>query len=973
MLNASLFSSLHNRKKRPLQFIKQKKAGKKSIPFYILPVIALIFLCNACVTNSNPPYIPWSHEQSDISPDPELTFGKFKNGFGYVLKKNDKPRNRVSMHLYIKAGSLNETEEQQGLAHFMEHMLFNGTKNFPPGELVKYFQKIGMKFGPDANAYTGFNKTVYDIFLPDGSDKSVSEGLAVLKDYLCGALLLPLEIEKEKKIILSEKNMRDSDTYRTFVSTLKFEMPDSLISRRLPIGDETVIKKTDKKLLKEFYDTWYAPQNSVIVIVGDFDKNIVEKRLKEIFFEIKPRASPRVFAGIGDINHQKLKAFYHYEKKAGKTNVSIETIRKVPAPKDSLLLRKEELFKKAADIIIEQRIDEIINSGNAPFISASINSGRYLKNIEYASIEAVPSSGKWEETLSELEKILRKTFLYGFSEEELNVVKKKLSASFENAVKQEQNIESAYFASRIIHSISNDRVYNSAKQKKKIADPIISGMTARQVYEAFVNNWKDDGILLLVTGDTLINPTEDNSPENIIKEIYYQSLETPVEEPEEKDEVLFPYLDPPTKHGKIVNQTNIKDLGIIQIDFENGVRLNLKKTDFDDNKILFSASFGGGKSSEPTNLAGISALAFDVINESGTSAFTNDQLSEALAGKHTSTWFGIDEGSFAYSGASVPEETELLFQLLYAFLQDTGYRENAYKRALEDIRQEHEALIHNIEGGKALYLEKFLAGGDARFGFPSYEDIKKISLSDIKAWLEPVMKKSAIEISLTGDFNIDWVINNASLYLGSLPAREIKKEKQLLKSPKFPIGAKKEFEIETDIPKAIVTAAYHTDDFYDIKRTRVLNLLAALFSEKMREEIREEKGLAYSSYAFNNPSETYKGYGVLRAEIFIKTGDENKTVAAVKKIASDMADGKITQDEFIRVKKPILTRIKDLLEKNSYWLNTVLSNSVNYPEKLNWARNIYTGYSEITLEEVKKAAAIYLDNKKAAIVIIKKK
>ncbi len=959
MLNASIFSSLYNR--------------KKSIPFYILPIIALIFLCNSCVTTNSYSYIPWTHEQSDIAPDPELTFGNFENGLGYVLKKNDKPRNRVSMHLYIKAGSLNETEEEQGLAHFMEHMLFNGTKNFPPGELVKYFQKIGMQFGPDANGYTSFNKTVYDIFLPDGSDKSISEGLAVLKDYLCGALLLPAEIEKEKKIILSEKNMRDSDTYRTFVSTLKFEMPDSLISRRLPIGDENVIKKTDKKLLKKFYDTWYAPQNSIIVIVGDFDKDIVEKRLQELFSQIKPRAPSRALPDIGDINHQELKAFYHYEKKAGKTNVSIETIRTIPSPKDSLLLRKEELLKRAADMIIEKRINEMIDSGKAPFISASINSGIYFKNIEYASIEAVPSAGKWKETLSEIEQVLRKAFLYGFSEGEINIVKKELSAFFENAAKQEQNIESAGLANKIIYSISNDRVYNSIKQKKEIADPILSGMTAQQVYEAFLNNWKEDGILLLVTGDTLINPTEADSPEEIIKEVYYQSLEMPVEEPEKKDEVLFPYLDPPVKPGKIVKQTDIEDLGIIYVDFENGVRLNLKKTDFDDNKILFSASFGGGKSAEPANFPGISAITFDVINESGTGVFTNDQLSEALAGKHTSIGFGIAEGSFTYSGASIPEETELLFQLLYTFLTDTGYRENAYKRALEDIRQEHEALIHNIEGGKALYLEKFLAGGDARFGFPSYEDIKKISLADIKAWLEPIIQNSAIEISITGDFNIDWVIDNASLYLGGLPAREIKKEKQLLKAPRFPTGDRKKFEIETDIPKAIVTAAYPTDDFYDIKRTRVLNLLAALFSEKMREEIREKKGLAYSSYAFNNPSETYKNYGVLRAEIFIKTGDENKTVAAVKKIAADLAAGRITQDEFIRVKKPILTTIKDILEKNSYWLNTVLSDSVNYPERLDWARNIYDGYSKIRLEDVKKAARTYLDNKKAAIVIIKQK
>ncbi|MFC1789142.1 M16 family metallopeptidase, partial [Thermodesulfobacteriota bacterium] len=194
-------------------------------------------------TNSS---ILWPHEKSDLLPDPTLVFKKLPNGFRYVLMENHYPKNRVSMHLYVLAGSTYESDTQQGLAHFLEHMLFDGSTHFQPEELVKYFQSIGMKFGPDANAHTGFDRTVYDMLLPEGDGESLENGLVVMKDFAEGALLLPSQVEKERRVVLSEMRTRDSSSYRTYISTINFEFPDAIISKRLPIGKEEVLKSTER-------------------------------------------------------------------------------------------------------------------------------------------------------------------------------------------------------------------------------------------------------------------------------------------------------------------------------------------------------------------------------------------------------------------------------------------------------------------------------------------------------------------------------------------------------------------------------------------------------------------------------------------------------------------------------------------------------------------------------------------------------
>ena len=950
--------------------------------FIVAAVLACFFIIKSIASGNPAKYLSkesqtlehnssldlWDYDKRDLHPDPALVFKKLPNGFTSVLLKNQYPKNRASMHLYIQAGSMHEADSQQGLAHFLEHMLFNGTTHFKPSELVKFFQSIGMHFGPDANAHTGFNETVYDILLPEGNKENLAKGLVVMKDFAEGALLLPSEIERERRVVLSEKRTRDSVSYRTYVKTLEFEFPDSRISKRLPIGQEEILKKADQEQLKAFYDTWYRPDNMILILVGDFDSALAERLMEEKFSTITPRAPPGTIPDIGDIKHKGIKPFYHFEKESGNTTVSIEILEKILPMPDSYPVRKKELIENIANRIVENRLDALIQKPGTPFTSASIKSGIFLRQVKYAEITADCNPENWEKSFSLIEQTLRQALTFGFTTSELERVKKDLLSEIDNAVKKASTRNSKKLAREIIYSLNSNRVFMSPQQEKELYTPVINTVSLKNVHDAFKDIWAPEHRLLIVTGNAKLT---DKNPETKILNTYYKSMQTAVSKPVEEKSVVFPYLPESEKEGHITRTKKVPDLEITQVDFRNGVRLNLKKTNFKANQVLINLAFGRGKSCEPINKPGLAFLTESVLNESGLGALTKDELKRAMAGKNTFVTFSIEENRFLFKGETVSNEVSLLFQLLNAHIIDPGFRKDAYELSLKRYKQKYMALSRSIDGAMALSGNRFLAGGDHRFGLPDDETFKKLTLDDVKSWISPFIGKNDIEISVVGDVDIDSVIQLTAQYFGSLtlpPAAETQKE---LKLPVFPVGQSQTLSVETKISKGLIVVAFPTEDIWNINRTRRLSVLSDIISDRLRVQIREKLGSAYSAYAFNRPSKAYPGYGVLQAMAYVAPDESDMIIGKVKTIVSNLSKNGVTQDELKRAKEPTLTSIKDMIRKNSYWLDTVLTGSRIHPQKIDWSRTIQKDYASITKKRISNIAKEYLVNDRAATIIIK--
>ena len=914
--------------------------------------------------------VKWPHEKSDLLSDPALIFGKLPNGFRYVLMENHRPKDRVSMHLDIQAGSMHESDNQQGLAHFLEHMLFNGSTNFKPGELVKYFQSIGMQFGPDANAHTGFHETVYDMLLPDGDREDIEKGLVVMKDFAEGALLLPSEIDKERRVVLAEKRTRDSASYRTYITTLNFEFPHARISKRLPIGKEEILKKVDHKRLKEFYDTWYRPEKMILVMVGDFDAKLATSLIEEKFSSLSTRAPPKLWPDLGEINHLGIKSFYHFEKESGNTTISIEAVEKVLQKPDSFAFQKNRLIKNIADRIVQNRLDAMVSKADTPFTSASIGSGILLHQIKYAEITAECSPKNWKRSLFLIEQTLRKALKFGFAKSELERVKKDLISDLDNAVKKASTRNSRNLTRKILWSLNSDQVFLSPEQKKELFTPLINSLTLQNVHDAFKEIWAPDHRLILLTGNAELTKTDKDPCRKILAD-YYRSNEVQVSRPAEKKPVVFPYLPEPEKQGRIIRTKKIPDLGIVQVDFKNGVRLNLKKTDYKANQVLINLAFGSGRASEPLKKPGLSTLSTEVINESGLGTLEKDEIERAMAGKNTNVFFCVAKDHFYFKGEAVSKEVPLLFQLLHAHLVDPGFRKDAYGVSMERFRQKYLTLASSIDGAMMLSGRRFLAGGDNRFGLPRFEEFKQLTLENVRSWIETSLRTDEIEVSIVGDFDVDAVIKLAAKYLGSLSIHPCVDKLAESRLPSFPVGQSRKISVVTKIPKGLIIVAYPTEDLWNINRTRRLSVLADIVSDMLREQIREKLGSAYSTFAFNRSSRTYPGYGVFQAMAYINPEEADFLVKKVKQILSNMAADGATQDELNRAIAPTLTSIKEMMRKNNYWLNTVLTGSKKYPQQLDWGRTILKDYASITKEEVSYIAKKYLDNGKAATIIVK--
>ena len=925
---------------------------------------------SAAATAIYNPSQTFAHRQSGLKPDPELTFGEFKNGFRYILMPNQKPEDRVSMHLYIQAGAMHEKDNERGIAHYLEHMLFNGTEHFKPGELVKYFQSLGMRFGPDVNGRTGFYNTVYDIDLPEGDEKSLEKGLLVLRDYAAGALIPADEVEKERSVILAEKRTRDSVDYRTFVETLNFEFPEALISERLPIGTESVIKAADRELLKSFYDGWYRPDRMLVIMVGDFDMDTATSLIKTKFADLSARGPLRGYPDPGTISHTGTQAFYHHEPEAGSTTTSIEVVSKKPQPVDSKSLRHERLLSNMASRIINYRLDELLNHADTPFTSASVHAGNYLNHVQAAEIRADCPPDKWRATLETLEQTLRKALTYGFTKNEVERAKKELLAALDRRVKSASTRESSHLARQIIRSLNSRRVFQSPTQEKALLAPMIQAADAESIHAALKTDWAPAHRLVLVTGNADLTG-KDAAPEKQIADSFQNSRQSPVQAPAEQAALEFPYLNLPAGESEIAKKEAFQDPEMIRVEFKNSVALNIKKTDFKANQVTAALVFGQGTKAEPLDKPGLSQLAQKVVNLSGTGELTRDQLKQVLAGKNTSTGFHVEEDKFVFTGHSVSEEIPLLFSLLYTHIMDPGFRKDAYNLAMRQFKQKYNSWQHSIHGALLLDGKRFLAGGDSRFGFPDLETFQKNSLADVKEWVGGSMAEAPIEISVVGDLDVDRVIENAKKYFGPLAPRKngpIASDKD--GAPDFPAGQSRHIEVPTKIKKGLVDIAYPTDDFWDIHKTRRLSVLSEVMSDRMRIKIREKMGAAYSYQAYNRPSRAFRDFGIYHAIVEIAPEDSGAVIAAVKEIAANLAREGVGRDELKRAVRPILTSIKERQKTNEYWLNSVLKGSSRHPEQIEWSRTFLGDYQSITPGELSELAKQYLKNEKAAELII---
>lgn len=905
----------------------------------------------------------WPHELSKLSPDPTVRYGKLPNGFRYVLKHNETPRDRVALYLNVQVGSMYEKDNERGFAHYLEHMLFNGTTHFPPGKLVKYFQEIGMNFGADTNAYTTFENTVYTLVLPRSDIEEIKKGFLVIQDYAEGALLLPEEVERERGVILAEKRTRDSVEYRTHVATNKNALAGTLLAERQPIGIDKTLKAVNSDALKSFYDKWYRPDNMILFIVGDIDVQAVEELLQKTFNHLIPRSEKPQCPDVGRLLKTGLRSFYYYEPESGDTQVSIESYWQQLPQNDSYELQVENLRDYIATLILQKRLERIAEKEVGGLSAPRVYSGDFINIFRYSVVTASTTKGKWQDVLSLLDITLRQAIQNGVTPQELELAKKEVQAYLIRQVRMDKSRKSTQLIREMSYSIHKNRVFQSPEQEQRLFNSAVSHFTAEDIQKSIVKLFNRSDKLIEVTGNAELG---NKGAEQQILSLYNKVEKQQLHKYAEEKILQFPYLYPLQKTVKPFSNKKLDDIDVHRYTYENKNILNFKKTNFKKNQVSVQIRFGPGERGEPA--PGIAMLAEEIIDESGTGALTRSQLEDVLAGSSVSHNFRIDTSQFSLSGTALTKDVKILFDTLYSCLRDPGFRQEVYQNTMTNVEQMYRSMESDVGGAEALYVKPFMAGGNTLFGMVPLKSLETINFSQIKDWIFPIFANAKLEVSVIGDVDEKVIVDLAGKYFGSLnPGKKVIYSKETVV---FPQGQKRKFFIESKLDKTLLAIAWQTEGFNDIENIRRLNMLADVFEERIRLAVREKLGATYSPVVYHTASRSIPEYGMLYVRIITGADQVGKVEKVVRKISNGLATSGVSEEELLRVKKPTLTSLKDKIRTNSYWLHAVLAGSTVYPEQLQWPTTLIEDYESITADELSLLAKKYLDPARAASAIV---
>ncbi|MBR4598354.1 MAG: insulinase family protein, partial [Opitutales bacterium] len=643
-------------------------------------MLAAIFAAGQAIANSN--------MLNDNSPlngapamqmDPRLAYEILPNGFSVAAMKNAEPPNRISMRLLVRRGSSTEKSGQEGIAHFTEHMAFNGTKNFPKGEMVEYFQRLGMAFGADTNAHTSFNETVYKIDMPENSPKMIDDGLKLLSDYAGGMLFDEGEIERERGVIIAEKKARDSARYRSFVDFFESVFKGSPYSGRMPIGLESVIKNAKRSEFVDFYKANYRPENMTLVVVGDIDEKFILKEAKKYFSNLKADESVQAaFVNAAGEQAQSAQVYSSFcDADLAESGAGVYLVSKPVFPKDCIEARIFEIRMAAISCAIDLRFNSKKTSADSNFINAYSYFSDFEKYRDFFAIEVAANVSKSPEALAEVLNMYEGIVESGFGQWEIEKAKSDILNQLESAIKAKGTRKSALLSNKLVDSFSSGEIPTSPELDFEIAKFAFKNFGAEQATRLF-DNYRAQSELFIRATDA----KKEFLPADFDK--FYSELKAAKKfcAPLAGGELIFDEFE---GSGEIVSRKT-NPLGFEEIVFKNGVRANLKPTDFAKDEVAISIAFGGGKYDIPKGNPEI-AKAITGFFLGGTARQSYDEINVAKSDKNINMGIALDDDCFIFKVRTNTKNLREALALAATYINSPAFRPdaiNAIKKKLEE-------------------------------------------------------------------------------------------------------------------------------------------------------------------------------------------------------------------------------------------------------------------------------------------------
>lgn len=880
------------------------KTIKLSIPIFLLILLSL----SATFAQSG--------LSTKVPLDPRVRTGTLANGLVYYIQQNPKPANKVELRLAVNAGSVLEDEDQLGLAHFTEHMAFNGTKNFEKNELVSYLQSIGVSFGGDLNAYTGFDETVYILPIPSDDPEKLRSGFQVLADWAGGVLMNEEDIDGERGIIVEEWRTGQGYSQRMRDQYLPILLHNSQYADRLPIGKMEIVENFEYETIRCFYRDWYRPNNMAIVAVGDKDPDKLEALIKEFFSELtNPANAPERIAFEVPEHEETFVAIVTDEEAPG---IQLQLFYKHKAlPTTTAQDYKNFLLRTIYSGMLSQRLDEIRQKPDAPFIFAGTGYGNFVRDLDYFSATAVVAPGKAAAGIQSLIEENERVAKHGFTHGELDRVKSSLLNSAERAYKEMDKAESRAIVGRYVNHYLEGRFAEGEAWKYEFYKEILPQITLKEINALAKELVRDDNRVVVVMAPSSQSESLPSQEDVLALFDQVEQLDLlPYEEKLLADQLI---TNLPTA-GKITEIVAHGPVEVQEFVLSNGARVFVKSTDFKNDEILFTIRGNGGVSVFGDEDHYSASYAGVMVNTMGVGDFSPSDLRKMLAGKTVSVTPNIGTYSQTIGGATSPKDLETAMQLIHLYFTSPRKDAELFQVYVDNQKTQLASAQANPDFQFSVALNKLRANNNLR-ALSIYDpaDLDKISVDrGLEIYRNRFGNAANFEFFFTGNIDIETFLPMVEQYFASLPGdvTNVDNFKDLGIRP--PKGRSETIRVGTD-EKSQVILFFSEEQAYDRALATDVSFLGEILTIKLIENLREEIGGVYGVGASGSMSN--QPVGQLSFSIAFPCSPdmvEKLTAAAWAEVKKIQEVGP-TKEDLDKVKEKRRIAYQENLKRNNYW------------------------------------------------------
>ena len=903
--------------------------------------------------------------------DPAVRQGKLDNGLTYYIRHNDKPEQRAEFYLATNVGAIQEAPDQDGLAHFLEHMCFNGTKNFPGKGILNWLESIGASFGGNVNASTGVEETQYMLNnIPLVRETVVDTCLLILHDYSHFVLNDPEEIDKERGVIIEERRARRNASWRMHEKSLPYYYGDTKYGECTLIGQLESLQNFKPESLVNFYETWYRPDNQAVIVVGDIDVDSVEQKLKAIFADIPAPENPRPKDVIMIPDNEEPVIGVITDPEA--SNTSLELLWKSEARPEEMNSTVQgmlvDLISDVVSRIMYERFEDIVSKPGAPFFEAELDIANICETCEVVVGGVAVKDGEalsgLRAFLTEVEKMKR----FGFTEDEVSRAKTEIESMYETRANRADTRKNSEFVPGLISNFFDNYAYMEPATEYQVVQMLLSQISADVLNMLASQMITAENMVVLYKGpekEGLVHPT-DAELLSVIKEVENAEIEAPAAEA-----IATEFLDPSTLKGSKVKKSKGTIYGATEWTLKNGVKVVLYPTDFEKDRVVFNLyKMGGASLIETEDLPSLESNLYELfMSYNGVADFSASTVSKMLAGKQLSVNTNITGLNTGLAGTSTRKDLETTLQLIYLNYTQPRFDKDAFDQAEQTLR----AILPNYVTQPNYKLQKELYGtiyeNNPRNFMISEEVLDKASLETMERVVRGLFKDAAgSTMIMVGDFDIDEVKPLIEKYIGSLPKGK--------KAPKWidrnvDITRKnvvKDFAVDMQTPMTTVAQIYRMDDKYSVENALTYEALEYILNMLYVETLREDEGGTYGASVSVQLQNEPKEVGIMQVVFQTNPSSADKLRQLAKEGIRGIATDGPTAEQYDKTVKNLEKNIPELRINNNYWRMRIKE---WYDYGFDYDKEHEAALKALTPEKIKALAARFLSEGNLAEIVMR--